>query len=150
MVVTLCASTSKLLAEAEPGGLRHDHDPVGQICSIVEHGPLMRRRVCQNGVGDQDGGNLESAQDLEHLVSIGTPVEAVLVLDDCDIGLVQCAELARTERGDPFTNAAMTRSLFDICPMASTTCTTLTSESCADNPDARAALNVARPHGVGG
>ena len=78
------------LAQAEAGGLRHNHDPVRQRGSIVEHGPLMRRRVCQNCVGDHDGGDLESTQDLEHLVSVGTPVEAVLVLDDRDIGLIEC------------------------------------------------------------
>src|ERR1700733_12754965 len=44
----------------------------------------------------------------------------------------------------------MTRSLLDKCPPASTTRTTFTSESCTDNPDASAALNVARPQGVGG
>ena len=80
----------EFLAQADAGCLRHDHDLVRQRDSIVEHGPLVRRRVCQNGVGDQDGGDLESAQDLEHLVSVGTPVEAVLVLDDSDIGLIQC------------------------------------------------------------
>ena len=77
------------LAQAEAGGFRHNHDAVRQRSSIVKNGPLMRSRVCKNGVGDQDGGYVESAQDLEHLVSVSTAVEAVLVLDDSDIGLVQ-------------------------------------------------------------
>ena len=77
------------LAQAEAGGLGHNHDPIRHRGSIVKHGPLMRSRVCKNGVGDQDGGDLDSAQDLEHLVSVSTSVEAVLVLDDSDVGLVQ-------------------------------------------------------------
>ncbi len=78
------------LAQAGAGGLRHHHDVIGQGGHFVEHGALMRRRVGQDGVGDDDGGDLESTQDLEHLVSVGAPVEAVLVLHDSDIGLVQC------------------------------------------------------------
>ena len=58
--------------------------------SVVEHGPLMWRWVCQNGMGDQDGGDLEGTQDFEHLVSVSASVKAVLVLNDSHIGLVQC------------------------------------------------------------
>ena len=44
----------------------------------------------------------------------------------------------------------MTRSLCEVCPAASTTRTTPTWVSFAANPVAKAAVNVARPHAVGG
>ena len=49
----------------------------------------MRRRVRQDGVGDHDGGDVEPTQNLEHLVTVGAPVEPVLVLHDGHIATVQ-------------------------------------------------------------
>ena len=69
-------------AQADSGRLGHDHDPVCQSCDVVQNGALMRCRVGEDRVRDHDGGHMETAENLEHLVSVGPSVEAVLVLHD--------------------------------------------------------------------
>ena len=89
MVVTLEGVDVEAVAQSGPGRLRHHHHPVRQGGNIVQHGPLMWRRVGQNRVRDHDGGDVEAAQDLEHLVSVGASEESVLVLHHSHIELVQ-------------------------------------------------------------
>ena len=87
------------VAQADPGRLCHDHHPVRQSRNIVQHGPLMRRRVGEDCVGDHDGRDVETAQDLEHLVTVGASVESVLVLHHCHIELVQ--QVRARDQGAP-------------------------------------------------
>ena len=57
-------------------------------------------------------------------------------------------EVAATDLAEPLTSSPITRASEHNDPSA--TRTTLTSEPFAHNPFDKAALNVARPHGVGG
>ena len=43
----------------------------------------------ENGVGDHDRGNPQPAEDLDDFVSVGAAVDAVLVLDDGNVVVVQ-------------------------------------------------------------
>ena len=78
-------------AAAQPLARRlgHDDDPVGERGDLDEDRPLVRCRLAQDGVGDHDGRDPQVAEDVEHLVAVGAAVEAVLVLDDRDVALVQ-------------------------------------------------------------
>ena len=79
------------VAQPRPGRLRHDHHLVRQRGDLVQHGPLMWRRIGEDRVGDHDGGDVEATQDLEHLVTVGASVEPVLVLHHRHVELVQQA-----------------------------------------------------------
>ena len=100
-------------------------------------------------MGDHDRRDAQPADDVHHLVSVDTAVDAVLMLDDGDVALVQqfgaCCYAMSLE---PLTSSPMTRALEEGDPSA--TRTTLTSAPFAHNPSDRAALNVASPQGVGG
>ena len=78
-------------AAAEPVlcGAGHDDHTVGERCDLDEHRPLVCCRLGQDGVGDHDGRNAEGAEDRDDLVAVVTPVDAVLVLDDRDVAVVQ-------------------------------------------------------------
>ena len=77
------------VAQSRPGRLGHDHHVVRQGGNIVQHGPLMWRRVGEDRVGNHDGGDVETAQDLEHLVTVGASVESVFVVHHRHIELVE-------------------------------------------------------------
>ena len=78
------------LAQTKVGSLCHDHDLIRQRHYIVQDRPLMRGRMGQDGMGNDDGRYAESAQDFEHLVTIVATVEAILVLNQRNFTLVQC------------------------------------------------------------
>ena len=60
-----------------------------RAATLDEHRALVRRRVAQDGVGDHDGRDPEAGEDVEHLIAVGPAEEAVLVLDDGHVELVQ-------------------------------------------------------------
>ena len=135
--------------QAVPRGLGHDDHLIRHRRDRLENRTLVWRRVFEDRVGDHDRRNPQPVDDIHHFVSVDTAVDAVLMLDDGDVALVQQLGACRygcrgavdqlsdhpaaTETGDP-----------------SATRTTLTSAPFADNPSDSAALNVASPHGVGG
>ena len=88
MMLTLRGSTSKP-SHSRAGRLGHDHHAVRQRRDIVQHRPLMWRRVGENCVGNHDGGDVQTAQDLEYLVTVGASVESVFVVHHCHIELVE-------------------------------------------------------------
>ena len=77
------------VAQADPGRLRHDDHLVRQSNDIVQYGALMGCRSGQDRVGDHDGRDAETGEDLEHLVTVGSSVQAVLVLHHGHVELVQ-------------------------------------------------------------
>ena len=114
------------LTQPSLGRLRHDHDVVRQGHYIVEHRPLMRSRVGQDRVRDDDGRDAETSQDLEQLVSVGASVEAVFVLYQRDVVLVQGFRAREHRMRDPLVKCPTTGSWGDFCAPASRTCTTPT------------------------
>ena len=60
---------------------------------------LVRCRIAEDGVGDHDGRNPEGSEDIEDLVAVGAAVQAVLVLHDGDVALVQQVGGGRHRRG---------------------------------------------------
>ena len=71
-------------------------------------------------------GTLQSVDDVHHLVAVDATVDAVFVLDDRDVTLVQqLAHAAADDADEPLTSSPMTRPLEDGDPSA--TLTTLTS-----------------------
>ena len=70
-----------------------------QGSNLVQNGPLMRRRMGEDRVGDHDGRDVETAQDFEHFVPISAPVQPVLVLHHRHVELVQ--RFRRRREGAP-------------------------------------------------
>ena len=72
-----------------PSCTRHHHDLVGQGRNLSQDGFLVRRRITEDGVGDHDGWDSETGQDLEHFVAVRAAVEAVLVLHHRDVANIE-------------------------------------------------------------
>ena len=72
----------------------HDH-LIGPRRDLLEHRTLVRRRVFEDRVRYDDRRDPQRADDVNHLVAVGTAVDAVLVLDDRDVTLVEQAQRLR-------------------------------------------------------
>ena len=57
----------------------------------------MRGRVVENGVSDHDATEPQPADDLDDFVSVDAAVDAVLMLDDGNVAVVQQFEVAATD-----------------------------------------------------
>ena len=79
-------------------------------------------------------GTSSAVEEVDHGVAVGAAVDAVLVLDDHDVGVVQTSPRLSAEGVDSV--VAQTHDLDRGAPACS--------------PLLRAAEKVARPHGVGG
>ena len=70
-------------------GLGHDHDRAGGLGNRLENRALVCRRGPQDGVGDHDRRCFDRGEDVDDRIAVPARVEAVLVLDDHDIGPLQ-------------------------------------------------------------
>ena len=148
MVLTLRRSTSKPRHRRCARPPRHHDHLIRPRRDRLEHRTLVRRRVFEDRVSDHDRRDPQPVDDIHHLVSVGTAVDAVLVLDDGDVAPVQQLGACRHRRRRAVDQLADDPGIEEGDPSA--TRTTPTSAPCADNPSASAALNVASPHAVGG
>ena len=101
----------------------------------------------EHRVNDDDRRDAQSGHDLDDFVSVGTAIDAVLVLDDGDFALVE--ELGGCLYGR---SRAVDKLADDVGLLADLTvgdAHDVTSAPLAVSAPARAALKVARPHGVG-
>jgi hypothetical protein len=71
------------------GRLRHDDHLLRQCCDRLEHRTLVWRRVFQDRVSDHDRRDTQPSDDVHHFVAVDTSVDAVFMLDDRDVALVQ-------------------------------------------------------------
>ena len=136
-------------AQPVPGGLGHHDHLVGERHDLFEHRTLVRRRIFEDSVGDHDRRDAQAAHDLDDLVAVGAAVDAVLVLDDRDVALVQQLRACRDGRRravDEFADDL--RCCAETVPVGDPH--HVTSAPLLPDPSASAALNVASPHGVGG
>ena len=76
-------------AQTNPSGLGHHHDGVGGANDRFEHRTLVRRRVFQDGVGDDDRRSVDSFEDRDDRLTVRSVVDPVLVLHDDDVGSIQ-------------------------------------------------------------
>jgi hypothetical protein len=76
-------------AEPYSGCMGHDDYLVRQGDYIFENRPLMRCRLAQNRMGDDDGRDSKPFENFEHLVAVSSAVEAVFMLHDCHLTLVK-------------------------------------------------------------
>ena len=87
-------------AGAEPysGGVRHDDHQVGRGRDRVEDRSLMRRRLTEDSVGNNNRRDAETINELNYLVAVRASEQAVLMLNHDHVAPVQ--ELrAGTDRG---------------------------------------------------
>ena len=90
ITATLPASTSKSCEQPVAGALGHHDDGVGRVARPPRAPPLMGRRCADHGVGDDDRTAPSSAASTSRtVVAVGAAVDAVLVLDDGDVGPVE-------------------------------------------------------------
>ena len=80
-------------------GLAHDDHGGGEADNLLEHALLPRRGVLKHGVEDDDGRDIEPAQDRENLVAVGAAVDSVFVLNDRDVGAIEHANRRGDRRG---------------------------------------------------
>ena len=62
---------------------------IGPRRDLLQHRTLVRRRVFENSVRNDDRRDSQAVDDVDHFVTVGTAVDAVLVLDDGDVALVE-------------------------------------------------------------
>ena len=74
----------------------HHHDDLGSGADPLEDAALVGRRSTDHGVGNDDDRNIDAVQETQHRLAVRSGVDAVLVLDDHDVGSVQDVE--RIER----------------------------------------------------
>ena len=98
MVVTFRGSTAKPSTEPLPGRRRHHDHLIRGRRDLLEDRTLVWRRVFENGVGDHDGRNAQPGDDVDDIVAVDAAVDAVLVLDDRDVMLVQHVRACRDRR----------------------------------------------------
>ena len=89
IVVTLRRSMSKHTTQPVAGRFGHDDHLIRPRRDLLEHRTLVRRWVFEDRVGDYDRRDPQPADDVHHLVAVDTAVDAVLVLDDGDVALVE-------------------------------------------------------------
>ena len=89
IVVTLCVVDGEAGTQALARRLRHHDHLIGQCHHRLEHRTLLRCRVFEHRVGDDDGRHAQRLHDLDDLVAVGAAVDAVLVLDDRDVAAVE-------------------------------------------------------------
>ena len=75
--------------QAVPRGLGHDDHLIRHRRERLENRTLVWRRVFEDRMGDHNRRYAEPVDDVHHVVSVGTAVDAVLMLDDGDVALVQ-------------------------------------------------------------
>jgi hypothetical protein len=76
-------------AQALTGRLGHDDHLIRHRRDRLEHRTLVRGRVFEDRVRDHDRRDTQAADDVHDFVSVDTAVDAVLMLDDRDVGAVQ-------------------------------------------------------------
>ena len=79
------------LAQPVAPGLGHDHHRVGGVGGRLEDRSLVGGRRSQDRVGHEDRRSHEAFEEADHGVSVRAVVDAVLVLDDHDVGVAQRA-----------------------------------------------------------
>ena len=89
IVVTLRRSTSNPRHSRWLRRFGHDDHLIRPRRDLLEDRTLVRRRIFEDRVGDHDRRDPQPAEDVQHLVAVDTAVDAVLVLDDGDVALVQ-------------------------------------------------------------
>ena len=71
------------------GRLGHDDHLIGHRRNRLEHRTLVWGRVFEDRMGDHDRRDAQPVDDVHHFVAVGTAVDAVLMLDDRDVALVE-------------------------------------------------------------
>ena len=89
IVVTLRRSMSNPTTQPVAGRLGHDDHLIRPRRDLLEHRTLVRRWVFEDRVGDDDRRDPQPVDDVHHLVTVDTAVDAVLMLDDGDVALVE-------------------------------------------------------------
>ena len=85
-------STAKPGAQPLPGRLGHHDDLVSARHDLLEHRTLLWRRVFAARCGRPRSTGPQAVHDVDDFVTVGAAVDAVLVLDDGDITLVEKVE----------------------------------------------------------
>ena len=85
----LVAVDGEACAQALAGHLRHHDHLIGQCHHRFEHRTLVWCRIFEHRVSDDDRRDAQTGHDLDDFVSVGTAIDAVLVLDDGDVALVE-------------------------------------------------------------
>jgi hypothetical protein len=142
--------------DAEPGeqplagGLGHDDDGVGERARLFEHRSLAGGRRADDRVcASRTTGTTICAHEGEHGVAVGPVVDAVLVLDDDDVGGVECVD-ARPPGWSPMRSPIAAITSESSSAGARPHRTTSTVAPFATRPALSAAAKVAIPHAVGG
>ena len=85
----LAAIDVEAIAQPLAGRVGHHDHLIGPRRDRLEHRTLVWRRVFEDCVGDHDRRDAQPVHDVHDFVTVGAAVDAVLVLDDRDVALVE-------------------------------------------------------------
>ena len=67
----------------------HHHHLISHCGNRLKHGTLPWRGVFRDRMSDHDGGNPQPTDDVHDFISVDAAVDAVFMLDDRNLALVQ-------------------------------------------------------------